>query len=108
MIEDTDNLEEVLVHLIKNADPEGHRHPRLVKLLDQVRRNVFLGPKSRAFIRKCVAILDNVECRGVTKTGRCTLIKGKRRCDNRERYDRCLHYIPVRPVNRGNPIKLGG
>jgi hypothetical protein len=108
MIDDADNLEEVLVHLIRNADPEGQRHPKLVKLLDQVRRNVFLGPRSRAFIRKCVAMLDNVECEGVTKSGRCARIKGKGRCDHRERYDRCLYYVPVRPINKGSPIKLGG
>lgn len=95
-------LEEVVDDLLRHADPERDVYPKLIKIRDSLRRGTFLGPSARAFIDRLQAKLrENIECRGLSAAGLCTLIPKKGNCDCVERFRRCVAYEPVRPLRRG-------
>lgn len=105
----TETMEETLMFLIKNADPQGLNHKKLVRIYGQVKRNVFIGPSARAFIAKCVAKFDNIECDHLREgDGRCKIIKGAPQCTHKERYELCGKYKQAKELIKGNPIRLGG
>jgi len=56
------DLRGLIDELLKFARPGGHAHKKLTKYLDQVERNVFIGPKAFKFIQQLVEKLDNIEC----------------------------------------------
>lgn len=105
---DTENLEETLRFLIQNADPNGLNYRKLTKILSQVERNVFIGPKTRRYISECVQKFDNVECEHMMRHGNCRIKKGRPQCEYKKRFSRCPSYSEVKSNAKGNPIKLGG
>lgn len=95
------SLEEVVEELLLHADPEREVYPKLIKIRDAVRRGTFLGPSARAFLDRLYTQLhENIECRGLTAKGLCTLIPKKGNCDCAARFRRCVAYEPVRPLRR--------
>jgi hypothetical protein len=94
-------LEEVVDDLLRHADPERDVYPKLVAIRDSLRRGAFLGPSARAFIDRLQARLrENIECRGLSSAGLCTIIPQKGQCDCVARFRRCVAYEPVRPLRR--------
>jgi len=107
LIFDSESLEEILETLIAHADPEGMNYKRLSKILEQVRRNVFIGPNSRRYIRECVQKFDNIECAALSRDGKCMKKRGAKDCDYKKRFSECPIYSEAKPQTRGNIIKLG-
>ena len=105
---ETDKLETTLAFLISKADPEGLNYKKLTKILDQIKRNVLIGPKTRRYIHELVEKFDNIECESLSDSGMCRKIKGAGRCQYASWYRECSFYTQVKPEKRGNPIKLGG
>lgn len=104
---DTENIQETLRFLIDNSDPEGLNHPRLVKIMDMVNRNVLIGPNSRKFIAECLAKFDNVECSALSRNGKCKVQKQKP-CRYKKRFSQCPLYMEQKPERKGAVIDLGG
>lgn len=95
------SLEEIVADLLTHADPERDVHPKLLKIQESLRRGTMLGPSARAFIDRLQAKLrENIECRGLSPAGLCTIIPRKGNCDSTARFRRCLAYEPVRPLRR--------
>ena len=102
------DLLETLDGLLKVADPEGRNYVRLLKIRDQVTRNVMIGPKALRFVERMVQrVSDNVECRNVLRDGQCRLPRIPD-CDHTENYKECPHYDPARPGARGNLLQPEG
>lgn len=95
------SLEEVVDDLLRHADPERDVHGKLLAIRESLRRGAFLGPSARAFIDNLQAKLrENIECRGLSPAGLCTIIAKKGNCDCTARFRRCGAYEPVRPLRR--------
>lgn len=107
-----ETTKETLEFLVSHSDPEGPTITKLKKLLDQVNRNVFLGPKSRRYINGLVEKLDNIECASLSGDGKCKKIPGKTACNHKDRYSLCEWYSVEKDGIRGNPLdglnKIGG
>ena len=103
-----DTMEEMVDFLIQNADPEGPNYKKLIKIRDQVARNIMIGPSARAFIRKCISKFDNIGCVHINRSGRCMKIKGAPICRYKSRYSECAKYAQEKNIIKGSPIKLGG
>ncbi len=104
---DASNMEEALEFLIANSRPGGSTIKKLLKIQDQVRRNVFLGPKTHRYINDLVAKLDNIECQGLTRNGGCKFILERKRCSHKDRYSACERYQAVKAKIKGGPLGNG-
>jgi hypothetical protein len=105
----SEDIGETIEFLIANSKPGGRHMKKLLKIKEQVGRGVFLGPKARAFMHGMIEKLDNIECIGVTAGGRCTLIRGRGRCNHMEKFSSCERYQPVKATIKGSPLQgLGG
>jgi hypothetical protein len=103
----TQDIQDTILGLLPHADPEGEVHATLTKILDQVNRGVLVGPGSRRFLARLVAMVDNIECRHLRHDGMCPKIG--RTCKHTEDYRRChLYEEPPPPKPGANPIVPGG
>ena len=95
------DLDNVVVMLMRRADPEGETFARLRKILESVRRGTFIGPASRRLIEEMVQAYDNIDCRHLRRDGSCGAPGRVGACPcvaAERRYNRCVGYDPARPT----------
>lgn len=100
------SIEETITKLLKYCRPGGHHEQRLLKIKNQVERNVMVGPKSLDFLNDMWSKMDNIECQHLTRVGVCGKMKLPD-CPHRDKYRACEAYVPVDCRIRKNPLKIG-